>query len=110
MDEQAAYEAINLIIPDEVRARMDERLILIEDVQRVLEYAQRTGRRFLNRESGHYLAYFKPTAVTYWVEYTPQDDAFLIFKTYSHRMEVPGSTLPSAQQTGSVTPHRPTRA
>lgn len=34
-----------------------------------------------------------PTAVTYWVEYTPQDDAFMIFKTYSHGMIVPGSTL-----------------
>ena len=102
MDGQAAYESIKVIIPDAVRARMDERLILIEDVQRVLEYAQRTGRRFLNRETGHYLAYFKPTAVTYWVEYTPQDDAFLIFKTYSHRMIVPGSTQPPYQQTGVI--------
>ncbi len=91
MDGQAAYESIKLIIPDEIRDRLEQRLILIEDIQRVLEYAQRTGRKLFNRETGRYLAYFKPTAVTYWVEYVPQDDAFVIFNAYSHRMEVPGS-------------------
>jgi glutamate synthase (NADPH/NADH) small chain len=91
MAEQAAYEAIQLIMSDEVRERLDQRLILIEDVQRVIEYAERTGRRLLNQQTQRYLAYFKPTAVTYWVEYVPQDEAFVIFNSYSHRMEVPGA-------------------
>jgi NADPH-dependent glutamate synthase beta subunit-like oxidoreductase len=91
MPEQAAYEAIQVIMSDEVRERLDQRLILIEDVQRVLEYAQRTGRRLFNQQTQRYLAYYKPTAVTYWVEYVPQGEAFVIFNAYSHRMEVPGS-------------------
>jgi glutamate synthase (NADPH/NADH) small chain len=41
-----------------------------------------------NASSGHYLAYYKPVSVTYWVEYTPQDGAFLVHKAYSHRMEI----------------------
>ncbi len=94
MADQAAYEAIQLIISDEVQARLEQRLILIEDVQRVLVYAQRTGRKLFNRETGRYLAYFKPTAVTYWVEYVPQGEAFVIFNAYSHRMIVPGSMQP----------------
>ncbi len=94
MADQAAYEAIKLIISDEVQVRLEQRLILIEDIQRVLQYAQRTGRKLFNRETGRYLAYHKPTAVTYWVEYVPQAEAFVIFNAYSHRMEVPGSVQP----------------
>lgn len=94
MDEQAAYESIKLILSDAVQDRLEQRLILIEDIQRVLEYAQRTGRKLFNQATGHYLAYFKPTAVTYWVEYVPQDEAFVIFNAYSHRMVVPGSVQP----------------
>jgi len=68
---------------------MEERLILMEDIQKVIEYAERSGKRMYNAASGHYLAYYKPASVTYWVEYTPQDDgAFLVHKAYSHRMEI----------------------
>lgn len=91
MDGQQAHEAIKLTMSEAVRDRLEQRLILTEDVQRVIDYAERTGRRLLNRESGHYLAYFKPTSVTYWVEYLPESGAFTIFNAYSHRMEVPGS-------------------
>jgi hypothetical protein len=34
------------------------------------------------------LAHHRPNAVTYWVEYTPQDDAFVVHNAYSHRMQV----------------------
>ena len=86
-----AYESIRLIIADEVRVKLEQRLILTEDIQRVIEYAERTGRRLLNQGTGHTLAYFKPTSVTYWVEYLRQADGFAIYNAYSHRMEVPGS-------------------
>lgn len=102
MDGPAAYEAIKLIIPDEVQERLEQRLILVEDIQRVLDYAQRTGRKLFNRETGHSLAYFKPTAVTYWVEYVPQGEAFVIFNAYSHRMVVPGSVPAPHQETGGT--------
>ena len=91
MDGAQAYESIRLIIADEVRVKLEQRLILTEDIQRVVEYAERTGRRLLNQGTGHTLAYFKPTSVTYWVEYLRQADGFAIYNAYSHRMEVPGS-------------------
>lgn len=91
MNGSQTYEAIRLIVSDEVRARLEQRLILTEDIQRVIEYAERTKRRLQNPESGRFLAYFKPTTVTYWVEYQPQNDGYVIFNAYSHRMEVPGS-------------------
>jgi glutamate synthase (NADPH/NADH) small chain len=89
------HEMITLRMTNEVTARLDERLILIEDIQRVIEYAERTGRRLSHRDTGHFLAYHKPDAVTYWVEYLPTGDgAFEVFNAYSHRMEIPGSTEP----------------
>lgn len=89
MPEQSAFEAIRLVLPDAVQQIVEERLILVEDMQKVIEYAERTGKRMFNASNGHYLAYYKPTSVTFWVEYTPQaDGAFLVHKAYSHRMEI----------------------
>jgi len=91
-DEQAAdsirSEKIQLIITPEVQQVLDERLILVEDIQQVIEYAQRSGKKLLNKKTGRFLAYYKPVAVTYWVEYLPQGDAFEIYRAYSHRMEI----------------------
>ena len=88
MPEPQPFEAIRLILPDTVQQMVEDRLILVEDMQKVIEYAERTGKRMFNAATGHYLAYFKPTSVTYWVEYTPQEGAFLIHKAYSHRMHI----------------------
>ncbi len=88
MAEAATYEAIPLILSEEVEGIMEDRQILVEDLQRVIEHAERTGYRLLNRETGHVLAHFKPASVTYWVEYTQTPAGFLVHKAYSHRMEV----------------------
>jgi glutamate synthase (NADPH/NADH) small chain len=79
---------IQLQLSEEVAARVDERLILEEDIRQVIAYAERTGNRFLNPATGHYLAYYKPANVTYWVEYTPTDAGYCIHNAYSHRMEI----------------------
>ena len=88
MPDQQAFETIRLILPETVQQMIEERLILVEDIQKVIEFAERTGKRMYNPSSGHYLAYYKPNSVTYWVEYTPHEGAFLIHKAYSHRMDI----------------------
>ncbi len=95
MPGQQTYEAIQLLISAEVQEQMERRLILVEDLQQVIEYAERTGAKFLNRDSGHLLACYKPASVTYWVEYTPAPNAgagsersFVVHNAYSHRMEI----------------------
>jgi glutamate synthase (NADPH/NADH) small chain len=88
MPDQAAYEAIQLQISAEVRARLEERLILVEDIQQVIEFAERAGARFLDADTGRYLASHRPASVTYWVEYSPQGDGFVVHNAYSHRMLV----------------------
>ena len=88
MEGSSTFEAIHLVIPDDVRARMEERLILVEDIQNVIDFAEKTGNKLLNRETGHWLTHHRPTAVTYWVEYARQGDSFVVHSAYSHRMQV----------------------
>jgi Fe-S oxidoreductase len=82
------YEKITLTIPAEVQSRMEERLILVEDIQQVIAHAESTGKKLLNPQTNHFLAYHRPENVTYWVEYspTPKGAGFAIHNAYSHRM------------------------
>lgn len=87
MPDQEEYETIQLEIPEGVRKLMEERLVLIEDIQQVIAYAERTGQKF-EKASGHYLAFHSPSSVTYWVEYTQKGDSYAVHNAYSHRMQV----------------------
>ncbi len=81
-------DGLPLIISDDVWAVLEDRIILKEDLQQVVAYAENTGNKLKDSVSGHYLAYYKPATVTYWVEYTKQDSGFVIHNAYSHRMEI----------------------
>jgi Fe-S oxidoreductase/thioredoxin reductase len=85
---QSASESIRLVLSETVQQRIDARLILIEDIQQVLAYAESSGNRLKNPHNGHLVAHYRPNSLTYWVEYAPQDGAFEIFNAYSHRMEI----------------------
>jgi NADPH-dependent glutamate synthase beta subunit-like oxidoreductase len=87
-DVAEAREIVKLQIPQPVRELMEQRMILIEDLREVIDWAERTGFKLVSRHSGHFLAHYTPTTVTYWVEYAPKDDGFVIHNAYSHRMEI----------------------
>ena len=78
----------NLMIPDDVWRMMDERYILLEDVEKVIRHAQESGERFFNPEDGSFLANRRIENVTYWVRYREKDPAIQVVTVYSHRMEV----------------------
>lgn len=84
------FESIRLEMIPEVRCRIDERRILEDDIRRVIEHAERTGKRLKNRETGQYRACYQPENVTFWVDYTPGDDGFTVHNAYCHRMNIVG--------------------
>ncbi len=86
--EAQGSETMRLKISDEVQKRMEERLILVEDVQRVIEAAEKTGSRLLKQDTDHFIAHYKPVSVTYWVEYSSSGDEYVVHNAYSHRMEI----------------------
>jgi len=88
MSDTQNLEEIRLRISDELKELLEKRHILEEDIRQVIEYAERSGVRLLNRGSGHLLAHFRPETVTFWVEYGVEGGEFVIYNAYSHRMEV----------------------
>lgn len=85
-----SFENYPLLLSAEMRDLIESRLILIEDVQKVIEHAETSSEKFLNQQTGHTLAFFKPNLITYWVEYTKDGDSYQIHDAYSHRMELEG--------------------
>lgn len=81
-------ESINVTVSEDVLARLEERLILLDDVRQVIVHAERSGGWLLNPETGHRLAHYRPATVTYWVEYAPEENAYVVFNAYCHRMDV----------------------
>ncbi|AFM24506.1 pyridine nucleotide-disulfide oxidoreductase/dicluster-binding protein [Desulfomonile tiedjei] len=81
-------QPVKLQISEQVRDLMERRMILTEDIQEIIEWAERTGFKLVNSHSGHFLAHHTPTTVTYWVEYSPAEDGFVVHNAYSHRMEI----------------------
>ncbi len=85
----APHRAIRLEADDETWALLNERLILMEDIQKVIHHAETTGRYLHNPANGRRLAAFKPAVVTYWAEYEPTGDGYFLHRGYSHRMQLP---------------------
>jgi glutamate synthase (NADPH) small chain len=82
------YQNLILCLSDHVRERMHERMILVEDVQQVIEWAERHGSKLVDAKTGRFLAHFRPGTVTYWVEYSIDRGEYTIHNAYSHRMEI----------------------
>ncbi len=66
---------------------LEERGIGTENVKRTIASAEETGNVFIHSVTGHCLAYFRASAVTYWVEYVRKGDSYRVLTAYSHRME-----------------------
>ncbi|MFH0976047.1 MAG: FAD-dependent oxidoreductase [Spirochaetota bacterium] len=79
---------VKLIIPENVRQIIEDRMILDTDIIQVIAYAESTGSKLQNGDNGHYIAYYKPANVTYWVEYSPHGSEFLIHNSYCHRLQI----------------------
>lgn len=80
------WQEVRLFIPDDVQGLLEERRILVEDVQQVIHHAEQTGEKLCHSVSGHFLACYRPRSVTFWVEYSPREDGFVVHNAYGHRM------------------------
>ena len=98
MEPLPEFSNIQLIFSEKVQERLEQRLILQEDIQRVIEHAEQTGQKLFNKNNGHLLTYYQPQNVTYWVEYSPSEESesevqiFVIHNAYSHRMVIEGES------------------
>lgn len=77
-----------LHIADHVLSTMETRQILVDDVAKVIEYAETTGNKLKDVAGEYCIAYLQSGSVTYWVEYLPQADGFIVRNSYCHRIEI----------------------
>jgi hypothetical protein len=81
-------QKMKLVVDPQIEMLLQERGIGLEDVRRVIAYAEHTKNMLVSTTTGHYLAYHRPSKVTFWVEYSLEGDAYRIHHAYSHRMEI----------------------
>ncbi|AWW25234.1 pyridine nucleotide-disulfide oxidoreductase/dicluster-binding protein [Acetobacterium sp. KB-1] len=86
--EDIMEDNLTLIIPEEVKKNIEDRYILMEDIQAVLKNAEAKNERFCNPETHEYLAKLRRDSVTFWVKYQKDEKNYLIKSIYSHRMEI----------------------
>ncbi len=77
-----------LLLTEEVAKRLADRLILTEEVAKVIELAENSGRYLLRPSDGHRIAYLRPGIITYWVEYEKVPTGYRIYNAYSHRLQL----------------------
>ncbi|WMJ84009.1 pyridine nucleotide-disulfide oxidoreductase/dicluster-binding protein [Oscillospiraceae bacterium LTW-04] len=70
---------------------MDDRMILKEDVIKVMESFRETEEAIFDSESGLMITRKRIGNVTFWVKYEEQDGGYLIHSAYSHRMKIDSS-------------------
>ncbi|MBB5142062.1 pyridine nucleotide-disulfide oxidoreductase/dicluster-binding protein [Desulfovibrio intestinalis] len=80
-----------VLMSQEMLTRLEERHILLGDIESAVVGAEASGHRFENLENGHILGSWRPRQVTFWVEYQPQGENFILHDAWCHRMVVPGS-------------------
>ncbi|WP_338666544.1 pyridine nucleotide-disulfide oxidoreductase/dicluster-binding protein [Pseudodesulfovibrio methanolicus] len=84
------FENVDVAFTEAGAAAMEERRILVSDVQKVLLQEERSGRHLVHDETGRFLASFRPAVVTYWVEFEKTDDGYLVHNAWCHRMKIKG--------------------
>ena len=87
-----------LLLTPETEDLLEERFIRPEEVLEVVLRSEQTGRRFEETSTGRRLATLQLGAVTYWVEYEPEDGLFRVHTAYSHRMEIKPPPWPPADE------------
>ena len=86
-DEEMEDLDCKLYISDDLEKTLDERMILHSDIQKAILKAEESEEYFKKMDSDHYITSYGPKNVTFWVEYTKEDDGFRVHNAYSHRMK-----------------------
>jgi len=79
---------IELVVSADVQADLERKLILLDDVRQTIRHAEASGTKLIDPKTGHFIASHRLVAMTYWVEYAVEDGRYVVFRAYSHRMQL----------------------
>jgi len=81
---------LNLIKDDAVVSLLEDRHILDEDIQQVIQYAEKNGEKLYQPDGDRYLAKRRLSEATFYVEYSVSDEGVVVHTAYSHRSVIEG--------------------
>jgi hypothetical protein len=96
-------ERVEIKIDPQARPLLDERRIAVDEIRKVIEFAESTKYLFTNRVTGHCLGSLNLSNTTYWVEYGRETDSFMVYGAYTHRMKIlEGLNMPAKVKSTST--------
>ncbi|MCJ8499420.1 pyridine nucleotide-disulfide oxidoreductase/dicluster-binding protein [Desulfatitalea alkaliphila] len=98
------HRRIPLTMAPAVQATLEERRILIDEVQQVIARAATDGPWFRHPKDGRLLTAARLGHATYWVSYARRDQGHAVFGAYSHRMVVADVAAATSQGTPADIP------
>jgi glutamate synthase (NADPH) small chain len=84
----APYTRIHLTMDDDVQNKINQELILEEEIQEVIHGAESSGEKIIDTAGGRMIAHKQIGIITLWVEYRPEQNGFTVYNAYSHRMQI----------------------
>jgi hypothetical protein len=87
--ERHEWDAVTLVISDELQKDMDKKLISAADLKEAIWRAETTGEKFCDESDGMRLASMIKRVITYWVEYREVGpNTYEVLSAYYHRMRL----------------------
>jgi len=83
-----SWEEIKLQVGDEVKKLLEERHISEEEVKKVIDFAETKGEKLYQQEANRYLAKSRLGEVTIYVEYSTDENGYIVRTAYSHRSKI----------------------
>jgi Fe-S oxidoreductase len=85
--EPAPWDQLTLMISDELRKELDEKLISSADLKEAIWLAESSADKFVDERDGMSIASMIKPVITYWVQYRETaPKTYQIFSAYYHRM------------------------
>jgi Fe-S oxidoreductase len=83
-----AEPIVKVSMTDAAAEKMQRDYILREDIERVIEHCERTGRKLIDAQTGRCIGHLAIGHMTFWVEYAQDEGGFMLFDCYAHRMRI----------------------
>jgi hypothetical protein len=83
-----SWEEMKLQVGDEVKKRLEERHISEDELKQVIDFAETKGEKLYQPEANRYLAKNRLGEVTVYVEYSTDENGYIVHTAYSHRSKV----------------------
>jgi hypothetical protein len=89
----AEAQALKIEKTDAVQTLMDSRHITDDDVKRVIDHAEKTGKKLYQPGNDRFLSKLRVQKTYFYVEYSSAESGYCIHTVYAHRFLLDGEPI-----------------